>query len=117
MLQPLALRGKTLRNRIVFGAHTANMSEAGLPGPRHTAYYEERARGGAAMIVVESMPVHAAAVLTRGGGSLATAVPLASSIPPSTPVLGTRMAPISARTWSRIAFFMNDASRVPLRLV
>lgn len=66
MLRPLELRGKTLRNRIVFGAHTANMAEAGLPGPRHAAYYEERARGGSAMIVVEPMPVHAAAVLTRG---------------------------------------------------
>jgi 2,4-dienoyl-CoA reductase-like NADH-dependent reductase (Old Yellow Enzyme family) len=55
-----------LRNRIVFGAHTANMSEHGLPGARHVAYYAERARGGAAMITVEPMPVHPAAVLTRG---------------------------------------------------
>ncbi|CDX52846.1 NADH:flavin oxidoreductase/NADH oxidase [Mesorhizobium plurifarium] len=42
------------------------MAEDGLPGARHIAYYEERARGGAAMIVVEPMPVHAATVLTRG---------------------------------------------------
>src|SRR5690606_13484856 len=33
---------------------------------RHIAYYAERAIGGAGMIVVEPMPVHAAAVLTRG---------------------------------------------------
>jgi 2,4-dienoyl-CoA reductase-like NADH-dependent reductase (Old Yellow Enzyme family) len=64
--QPLQLRHLTLRNRIVFGAHTANMAEAGLPGARHLGYYRERARGGAAMIVVEPVPVHAAAVLTRG---------------------------------------------------
>jgi 2,4-dienoyl-CoA reductase-like NADH-dependent reductase (Old Yellow Enzyme family) len=62
LFQPLQLRHLTLPNRIVFGAHTANMSEAGLPGERHRAYYEERARGGAAMIVVEPMPVHRTAV-------------------------------------------------------
>ncbi|MFN0192212.1 MAG: FAD-dependent oxidoreductase [Aestuariivirga sp.] len=66
LFQPLQLRHKTLRNRIVFGAHTANMSEGGLPGERHRGYYEERALGGAAMIVVEPVPVHRTAVLTRG---------------------------------------------------
>jgi 2,4-dienoyl-CoA reductase-like NADH-dependent reductase (Old Yellow Enzyme family) len=66
IFQPLQLRHKTLRNRIVFGAHTANMAKGGMPGERHRGYYEERARGGAAMIVVEPVPVHAAAVLTRG---------------------------------------------------
>jgi 2,4-dienoyl-CoA reductase-like NADH-dependent reductase (Old Yellow Enzyme family) len=66
LFQPLTLRHLELRNRIVFGAHTANMAELGLPGERHRGYYEERARGGAAMIVVEPIPVHGAAVLTRG---------------------------------------------------
>ena len=66
LFKPLQIRHKTLRNRIVFGAHTANMSEMGLPGERHLGYYEERARGGAGMIVVEPMPVHRTAVLTRG---------------------------------------------------
>ncbi len=66
LARPLALRHRTLRNRITFGAHTANMSESGLAGPRHLAYYLERARGGAAMIVVEPMPVHPTGVLTRG---------------------------------------------------
>jgi 2,4-dienoyl-CoA reductase-like NADH-dependent reductase (Old Yellow Enzyme family) len=42
------------------------MAEGGLPGERHLGYYEARAKGGAAMIVVEPMPVHATAVLTRG---------------------------------------------------
>ncbi|MCU9836406.1 FAD-dependent oxidoreductase [Ruegeria sp. WL0004] len=63
---PVQLRHKKLKNRIVFGAHTTNMAHDGLPGDQHLAYYEERAMGGAAMIVVEPMPVHAAAVLTRG---------------------------------------------------
>lgn len=66
LFTPVALRGKTLRNRIVFGAHTANMAENGLPTDRHVGYYAERAIGGAGMVVVEPMPVHQAAVLTRG---------------------------------------------------
>ena len=66
LFKPLQLRHKTLRNRIVFGSHTANMSTEGLPGERHRGYYEERARGGVGMIVVEPVPVHRTAVLTRG---------------------------------------------------
>jgi 2,4-dienoyl-CoA reductase-like NADH-dependent reductase (Old Yellow Enzyme family)/thioredoxin reductase len=66
IFQPLELRHRRLDNRVVFGAHTANMAEQGLPGERHRGYYEERAIGGAAMIVVEPIPVHATAVLTRG---------------------------------------------------
>ena len=66
LFKPMQLRHKTLRNRIVFGAHTANMAEQGLPTERHRGYYEERAIGGAGMIVVEPMPVHQTGVLTRG---------------------------------------------------
>ena len=66
LFSPIEIRGRSLRNRIVFGAHTSNMSEQGLPGERHLAYYRERAKGGAAMLVIEPMPVHPAAVLTRG---------------------------------------------------
>ncbi len=66
LFSPVDLRGKTLRNRIVFGAHTANMADQGVPGERHLGYYRERAMGGAAMLVIEPVPVHAAAVLTRG---------------------------------------------------
>lgn len=66
LLSPLSLRGQTLRNRIVFGAHTANMSENGLPGVQYQGYLLERAKGGAAMIVAEPVPVHPTGVLTRG---------------------------------------------------
>lgn len=66
VFQPLDLRHKTLKHRINFGAHTANMSELGLPSDQHLGYYRERAMGGAAMIVVEPMPTDAHAVLTRG---------------------------------------------------
>ena len=66
LFTPLTIRHCTLKNRIVFGAHTNNMAEGGLPSARTIGYYEERARGGAAMIVVEPVPVHRTAVLTRG---------------------------------------------------
>ena len=66
LFSPLTLRHKTLKHRLNFGAHTANMSEAGLPAERHLGYYTERARGGVAMIVVEPIPAHRTGVLTRG---------------------------------------------------
>jgi 2,4-dienoyl-CoA reductase-like NADH-dependent reductase (Old Yellow Enzyme family)/thioredoxin reductase len=66
LFESVTLRHRNLRNRIVFGAHTANMSLDGLPADKHFGYYRERARGGAAMIVVEPVPVHQSAVLTRG---------------------------------------------------
>ncbi|MGI9484442.1 MAG: FAD-dependent oxidoreductase [Geminicoccaceae bacterium] len=66
LFTPIDIRGHRLRNRIVFGAHTANMAVDGVPTEQHRAYYVERAIGGAAMLVIEPMPVHAAAVLTRG---------------------------------------------------
>jgi 2,4-dienoyl-CoA reductase-like NADH-dependent reductase (Old Yellow Enzyme family)/thioredoxin reductase len=66
LFEPLSLGHKTLKHRLNFGAHTANMAEDGLPGERHLAYYSERARGGAAMIVCEPIPAHATGVLTRG---------------------------------------------------
>ena len=66
IFEPVTLRRRTLRSRITFGAHTANMADAGLPGPRHIGYYRERALGGAGMIVVEPVPTHRTGVLTRG---------------------------------------------------
>ncbi|MCH7796627.1 MAG: oxidoreductase, partial [Proteobacteria bacterium] len=66
LFAPLELRHKTLKHRLNMGAHTTNMAEDGLPAARHLGYYTERARGGAAMIVVEPVPVHRTAVLTRG---------------------------------------------------
>jgi len=39
IFQPLTLRHRTLRNRVVFGAHTANMARDGVPWEQHIAYY------------------------------------------------------------------------------
>ena len=66
LLSPLTLRSETLRNRIVFGAHSANMADDGLPGARYTEYLRERALGGAGMIVTEPVPAHRTGILTRG---------------------------------------------------
>ncbi len=66
IFEPITIRHRTLKHRLSFGAHTANMAVDGLPGERHLGYYLERAIGGAAMIVVEPMPVHRTGVLTRG---------------------------------------------------
>ena len=66
LFNPIEIRGKAFKHRLNFGAHTANMSVEGLPKERHLGYYLERSVGGAAMIVVEPVPVHRTAVLTRG---------------------------------------------------
>jgi len=66
LFSPLKLRGVTLRNRLTFGPHLANMSHEGLPGARHLAYYRERARGGVGLIVMEGQSVEAHGALTRG---------------------------------------------------
>lgn len=66
LFTPLVIRDTVLKNRITFGAHTANMAEDGLPGTRHLGYYTARAEGGAGMIVVEPVPAHRTGVLTRG---------------------------------------------------
>ncbi len=66
LFSPVDLREKTFRNHIVFGAYIANMADQGIPRERHLCYYREWAIGGAAMLVIKPVPVHAAAVLTRG---------------------------------------------------
>ncbi len=66
LFSPIKVGARTLKHRLNFGAHTANMSVDGLPLERHLGYYRERARGGVAMIVVEPVPAHRTGVLTRG---------------------------------------------------
>jgi 2,4-dienoyl-CoA reductase (NADPH2) len=48
----------TVPNRIVFSAHLTNLAERNRPGPDLVAYYEERARGGAGLIITEEQSVH-----------------------------------------------------------
>ncbi len=58
LFEPFELRGVWLRNRIVFLPHVTMYGEHGRPTRQHRFYFEERARGGAGLIVSESQVVH-----------------------------------------------------------
>lgn len=49
LFEPLTLRGRTLKNRIVSTAHAPGYAENGIPGPRYQAYHEAKAKGGLAL--------------------------------------------------------------------
>jgi 2,4-dienoyl-CoA reductase-like NADH-dependent reductase (Old Yellow Enzyme family) len=51
LLSPLAIKGVTLRNRVVSTAHAPGYAEGGLPGERYQAYQEEKALGGAGLVM------------------------------------------------------------------
>lgn len=56
---PLRLGPVTVRNRIVFSAHLTNYAtQDGMPSDQHVAYYEERAAGGAGLIITEEHSTH-----------------------------------------------------------
>jgi 2,4-dienoyl-CoA reductase-like NADH-dependent reductase (Old Yellow Enzyme family) len=57
LFQPIQIGTMKLRNRIVMPAMSANFSDPERPGfvsERHIAYYRERARGGAGLIMIEA---------------------------------------------------------------
>jgi 2,4-dienoyl-CoA reductase (NADPH2) len=56
---PISLGPARVRNRIVFSAHLTNYAEDNRPGDRLIAYYRERAKGGAGLIITEEQSVHA----------------------------------------------------------
>lgn len=58
ILSPLNVGALELRNRIIFGAHPTNFAKQNLLSEQHAAYYRERAKGGAGMIVLEEQLVH-----------------------------------------------------------
>lgn len=55
---PLSLGKVEVHNRIFVPAHTTNYGLDHLPTARHLAYHEARARGGAGLIIFESIRVH-----------------------------------------------------------
>ena len=56
---PLRIGPLTVRNRIVFSAHLTNYAtQGGLPSAQHAAYYADRARGGAGLIITEEHSTH-----------------------------------------------------------
>jgi 2,4-dienoyl-CoA reductase-like NADH-dependent reductase (Old Yellow Enzyme family) len=63
---PFRIRSVQLRNRFVFQPHfTALGTDAGEPTDDHVAYHEERARGGAGLIIFESQAVHGTGKMSR----------------------------------------------------
>jgi 2,4-dienoyl-CoA reductase-like NADH-dependent reductase (Old Yellow Enzyme family) len=66
LLSPFAIRNVQLRNRFVFQPHfTALGHDTGMPSDDHAAYHEERARGGAGLIVFESQAIHPTGKMSR----------------------------------------------------
>ena len=58
LFSPISIGPVTVKNRVVFSAHLTNYAEDGLPSAQHAAYYAERARGGAGLIVTEEHSTH-----------------------------------------------------------
>lgn len=58
LLSKISVGGMQLRNRIVFGSHPTNFAKKNMLTDQHVAYYRERAKGGAGMIVLEEQLVH-----------------------------------------------------------
>ena len=55
---PVQIGNLQLRNRIFVPAHTTNFGRDHMPTDTHVAYHEARARGGAGLIIMESLRVH-----------------------------------------------------------
>lgn len=58
LFTPGKIKNVTIKNRIVFLPHWAGVSYYGMPTQYTADYYVERAKGGAGLIVLESMAVH-----------------------------------------------------------
>ncbi|MGE4095548.1 MAG: FAD-dependent oxidoreductase [Candidatus Binatia bacterium] len=55
---PLTIGSTTVKHRIMVTGHTQLYGQNELISDRHIAYYRERARGGAALLVLEQQAVH-----------------------------------------------------------
>jgi 2,4-dienoyl-CoA reductase-like NADH-dependent reductase (Old Yellow Enzyme family) len=58
LLSPLEIRGKHVKNRVTFTAHTQSYSDNGIHGDRVRNYYAARAAGGTGFLVMEPIPPH-----------------------------------------------------------
>ena len=58
LVEPVALAGLTSPSKVLFGPHVTNLGRGRAIAERHVAYYAERARGGAGIVVTESASVH-----------------------------------------------------------
>jgi anthraniloyl-CoA monooxygenase len=72
MLQPFALRGMHLANRVVVSPMCMYSAEEGVPGDFHLVHYGSRAQGGAGLMFTEMTCVAAGARITPGCAGLYT---------------------------------------------
>ncbi len=49
LLQPLTIRGLTLKNRVMSTSHASTMDDDTMPAERYQRYHEEKAKGGLAL--------------------------------------------------------------------
>ncbi|MDI9975376.1 mycofactocin system FadH/OYE family oxidoreductase 1 [Rhodococcus sp. IEGM 1307] len=59
LTDPITLAGRHAPARVLLGPHPTNLGAGRTLSPRHVAYYERRARGGAGIVVTEVASVHA----------------------------------------------------------
>jgi len=64
---PLAIGTVTVKHRIMVTGHTQLYGKDEIISDRHIAYYQERARGGAALLVLEQQAVHPAGMNYHAG--------------------------------------------------
>ncbi len=57
LASPLTVRGRELRNRIIMSLYPTKMAGDGFASQKLLEWYRARAKGGAAAIVIESIPV------------------------------------------------------------
>ncbi len=70
LLQPLQIKGLTLRNRIMSTSHASYMDDGGLPLERYQRYHEEKAKGGLALTSFGGSSMVDADSSWGGGGQL-----------------------------------------------
>ncbi len=87
LLQPLTLRGLTLKNRVMSTSHASAMDDHNMPALRYQRYHEEKAKGGLA--------------LTMFGGS--------SNIAPDSPSVFNQL---NAGTDEIIPYFQEFSERI-----
>lgn len=59
LTEAVTIGGSVAPSRVVFGPHVTNLGRGRAFSPRHTAYYQRRAAGGAGVLVTETASVHA----------------------------------------------------------
>src|SRR3954447_2447398 len=91
LFSPIGIGNIEVKNRVFMPPHTTNIADR-LTNERHTAYYQERARGGVGLIVHEGLLVHPSTLFPRRGGGWETDnIPLLKRTTEAVHAEGTRI--------------------------